>query len=74
MTKQTTAVIELTFAGLIWGFGFVSVVWVLEALSPSAINVLRFAVATVAGIAMALFVPAWKQNLNKEQMWVAFLP
>lgn len=74
MKKQNRAALELVFAGSIWGFGFVAVIWVLETLSPSAINSLRFTVSTIFGFAISLLVPSWKLSINKKQMRVALGP
>ncbi|MNJ94652.1 EamA-like transporter family protein [compost metagenome] len=48
MTK-TKAVAELTFAGVLWGFGFVAAVWSLGAFTPVETLVWRFIVASVLG-------------------------
>lgn len=47
---KTQAVLELTLAGLLWGFGFIGTVWALGFLSPSAILFYRFSIAFVAGL------------------------
>lgn len=48
LTKRQ-AILELTFAGVLWGFGFVATAWALRAFSPVETLVLRFTVATLAG-------------------------
>lgn len=48
LTKRQ-ATLELTFAGVLWGFGFVATVWALQAFSPVETLVLRFVIATLAG-------------------------
>lgn len=46
---ENQALLELTIAGILWGFGFIGTVWALAFLSPSAIIFYRFAIAFVAG-------------------------
>lgn len=48
LTKKT-AVIELIFAGAIWGFGFVAAVWALNDFTPTETLVYRFLAATAMG-------------------------
>lgn len=48
MTKNRAA-IELIFAGVLWGFGFVSTVWALRAFTPIETLVYRFIIASVLG-------------------------
>lgn len=52
MTNQKSLLkpsIELVFASILWGFGFVAVVWTLPFLSPSALICYRFLIASVIG-------------------------
>jgi drug/metabolite transporter (DMT)-like permease len=46
----TRATLELVFASSLWGFGFIAVVWALEAMSPLEITGWRFAIATSLGL------------------------
>lgn len=48
LTKNRAAV-ELVFAGILWGFGFVATVWALKAFTPAETLVYRFIIATVFG-------------------------
>lgn len=41
------AILELIFAGCLWGLGFVTTIWALEAFSPSEILIWRFFFAAV---------------------------
>lgn len=55
LTKNQAA-FELTFAGILWGFGFVAAVWALEAFTPVEILVYRFILATLLGEVIYLVV------------------
>lgn len=48
MTKNRAA-LELIFAGILWGFGFVAAIWALTVYTPFETMVLRFLVATLVG-------------------------
>lgn len=48
MTKSRAA-IELIFAGVLWGFGFVATVWALKAFTPIETLIYRFIIASVFG-------------------------
>lgn len=48
MTKNR-AVIELVFAGILWGFGFVATVWALRVFTPTETLVYRFIIASFFG-------------------------
>lgn len=55
LTKNQAA-LELTFAGILWGFGFVAAVWALEVYTPVEILVYRFILATLLGEIIYLLV------------------
>ncbi|KHD88202.1 MAG: transmembrane protein [Bdellovibrio sp. ArHS] len=48
LTKNRAA-LELIFAGILWGFGFVATVWALRAFSATETLVFRFIVASIVG-------------------------
>lgn len=48
LTKNRAA-LELVFAGVLWGFGFVAAVWALRAFTPTETLVYRFLIASVLG-------------------------
>lgn len=50
---QTRAVIELVFAAMLWGMGFVATVWCLRGAGPMAISGWRFVIAGIAGVFFA---------------------
>ncbi len=60
------ALAELSFAGLLWGFGFIGTVWALHFLGPSAILFYRFAIAFVAGFALLILFGTSKSILISE--------
>lgn len=45
--SRRRAILELIFAGALWGLGFVTTVWALEAFSPSEILIWRFFLAII---------------------------
>ncbi|MBX3033315.1 MAG: DMT family transporter [Bdellovibrionaceae bacterium] len=47
--SRRQALIELIFAGALWGFGFVAAVWALRAFTPAETLLWRFLLAAVAG-------------------------
>ena len=49
LTSRQTAIVELLFAAVLWGFGFVATVWALEQFSPTGFMTLRFLAAWLAG-------------------------
>lgn len=51
---QRRAVLELVFAGVLWGFGFIAATWSLEAGGPLAITGWRFALAGLIGLLFAI--------------------
>ncbi len=55
LTKKK-AILELIFAGCLWGFGFVAAVWALEAFTPAEILIYRFLIASVIGELLYLVV------------------
>ncbi len=50
---KAQAVLELIFAGAIWGFGFVATVWAFESFSASEITTFRFGFSFLLGCALA---------------------
>lgn len=48
-STEIKAIIELVFAGMLWGFGFVAAAWSLEAAGPLAITGWRFIIAGLIG-------------------------
>jgi drug/metabolite transporter (DMT)-like permease len=50
---QTRAVIELVFAAMMWGMGFVAAMWALRDAGPLAISGWRFVVAGLTGLLFA---------------------
>ncbi len=52
LSIKTKALLELSFAGILWGFGFIGTVWALKYLSPSAVIFYRFLLAFIGGAAI----------------------
>lgn len=69
LTKNRAA-LELIFAGMLWGFGFVAAIWALQAFTPTETLVFRFLIATVFGEIIYLFVksstPLSRHSLKKD--------
>lgn len=55
-SRQTQAIFELSFAGALWGFGFVAAFWSLAAGGPFTITGWRFFIAGTIGLATYLIV------------------
>ena len=53
-STKLQAFLELSFAGVLWGFGFIGTVWALKFLSPSAILFYRFSLAFIGGACILL--------------------
>ncbi|OQW49292.1 MAG: hypothetical protein A4S09_12310 [Proteobacteria bacterium SG_bin7] len=70
----TRAAVELIFATLFWGFGFVGARWALELFSPSWMSGIRFVLAFVIAIPAMLYIAKngafsnWKQTC-KHSFW-----
>lgn len=67
MTKNR-AVLELIFAGALWGFGFVATTWSLQKYSATDILIFRFLIAFVFGEFFRLSIQKrsnWKISLHE---------
>ena len=69
-----TAGLELTFAGMLWGFGFIAVIWALRGMGPLSITGWRFALAAVAGLGITLAIKPLRKQMEKEQFFLAMIP
>ena len=71
--ERSRALIELIFAGVLWGFGFIGTVWCLQFLSPAAILSYRFGMAFLASLIILIFrkVPL---AILKNELRLAFVP
>jgi drug/metabolite transporter (DMT)-like permease len=76
MAKYTdqTATIELVFAGMLWGFGFIATLWALHDIGPFTLTPLRFLLAAGVSLPLILFHPSWRRHLNIGQARLAFWP
>lgn len=74
MNTSRTAVLELTFAGSLWGFGFIASVWALREMGPLTIIGMRFALATVVGLVISWAIPSLRRDLNWASMRLALMP
>src|SRR5437868_1926601 len=66
------AVLELIFAGALWGFGFVATQWALTTWNPQGVLLWRFAGAVVLGEVLHLFFrrgqassSQWKKDFKR---------
>jgi drug/metabolite transporter (DMT)-like permease len=77
-TTQQAAAMELILAGALWGFGFVAAVWALDEMGPLTITFLRFAIASVVGMALArlamIFNPQLRHAISLDQFKLALTP
>jgi drug/metabolite transporter (DMT)-like permease len=58
--------IELTFACIFWGFGFIATIWILQFLSPAAVIFYRFALAFIFGSIILFMVRPSKEIIKNE--------
>ncbi len=68
------AVMELVFAGVLWGFSFIAAEWVLEDMEPFTLTAVRFAFALLIGLPVIALVPALRSSLKWEQARLAIPP
>ncbi|NUM58311.1 MAG: DMT family transporter [Bdellovibrionaceae bacterium] len=73
MTKQK-AVIELIFAGVLWGYGFLATKWALLEFSVFDLLFYRFLVAFILGELIALFTVKLTAQETINELKLAFLP
>lgn len=71
---RNQAVIELTFAAVLWGFGFVAVVWSLRSMGPLSVSGWRFAIAAAAGFAIMMFSKNLRFRFTPDTVWLAAVP
>jgi drug/metabolite transporter (DMT)-like permease len=75
LNQQTSAIIELTIAGALWGFGFIAAIWALRGMGPLSITGWRFALAAVFGLGISFFIPSLRSSLTDwKQFKLAFIP
>ncbi|MFV8258040.1 DMT family transporter [Bdellovibrio bacteriovorus] len=70
MTKNRAA-LELIFAGVLWGFGFVATVWALEAFTPVETLFFRFVIASVMGEILYLIIKGPNFTSLREEIFRA---
>lgn len=73
-TTQIQAAIELVFAGLLWGFGFVAAVWALRGMGPLSVTGWRFVIAGAVGSLIVVLVPSLRKQATSEQFFLAAAP
>lgn len=70
LTKNRAA-IELIFAGILWGFGFVATVWALQVFTPTETLVYRFIIASFFGEFLYLVAKGPNFNTVREEFFRA---
>lgn len=70
MTKRRAA-LELVFAGVLWGFGFVAAVWALKAFTPVETLIYRFIIAAVIGEILYLAIKGPRFTTIREEFFRA---
>ncbi len=68
------AIIELCFAGGIWGFGFVATVYALEGMGPLTMTAARFILSFVLVFPFLFFVKGFHSHKHKELFQLAVVP
>ena len=68
LTKKR-AVLELSVAAILWGFGFIASIWALESFSPSETLLFRFLIAATVGELVYLFIRwKFKKTMPREEI------
>jgi drug/metabolite transporter (DMT)-like permease len=63
---RNQAILELVFAGTLWGFGFTATIWALQSISVSALVFYRFFGAFLIGLFILLAQRISWKTLKKE--------
>jgi drug/metabolite transporter (DMT)-like permease len=71
--SYSRAVVELLFAALLWGLGFICVRYSMEALSPLWLTSLRFSLAVLIALPL-LLIPKFRKSLSKADFFMAIVP
>ncbi len=56
LNAKPKAIIELIFAGSLWGFGFIATIWALEKYPSNQVVFFRFLIAWLAGFGIERFI------------------
>lgn len=72
--KRLSGVLELVFAGSLWGFGFVAAIWGLQAWGPMTLTALRFSLALIVGYSVSLMIPSLRSSISYKNLKLAFIP
>src|SRR5690606_16681371 len=70
---RTQANLVLLLAGALWGMGFVAQSTAMEAIGPYMFSALRFIVATLAVLPLALFASTRSARPLQRIDWLAFI-
>lgn len=71
--EKVRALLELTLAGALWGFGFIGTVWCLRFLSPSAIIFYRFGISFIVSF-LFLLISRQPWDLMKRETGLSLVP
>jgi drug/metabolite transporter (DMT)-like permease len=71
---RITAIVELTFAATLWGFGFIAAIWALRSFGPVTLTGYRFLIALVVGYLISFTVPSLRSSLTRDQFFLAMIP
>ncbi len=74
LTPQSRAIIELVFAGLLWGFGFVATIWALQSYTSSQVVFYRFVIAWLVGFSIDHIFLKKSLNSVRSDYRRAFIP
>lgn len=71
---QKRAIAELTFAGALWGFGFICTIWALRSMGPLSITGWRFALAALTGLLISSMITRHRKQMSWQQFFLAAIP
>lgn len=72
-SRQTQAIFELSFAGALWGFGFVAAYWSLTVGGPFTITGWRFVIAGLIGLFSYLAIQKAKGQTLRLDIFQTYL-
>ena len=73
VSRQTRAIIELSIAGALWGFGFVAAYWSLGVGGPITITGWRFVIAGLIGLVSYFAIQKLKGHTLRFDVFQAYL-
>ncbi len=74
LPSQRQAIIEIIFAGALWGFGFIATKFALESFGPLQLNLVRFVISCAVIFPLIYLVGAFRTQKHAELFKISILP